>query len=314
MNQFEGDNTATLDFVLDETECPAAKTRLLSDGIHPNNRFFKPGEVTGDRGCTACGNCVDACPVVSEKYRFVFFQNQRTSMALETMVGIECRRCYKCIVSCPQVSKSVKEYALGFRRGEKAVHLLTAVNVGLLALSGIALLHYGDFLPPFESNILKYAHRVLGILLLFMPFLYWMVDKKHMIRFLRKVFVWNRDDLHWMKELIKHIATSSKIPMPYKKEFNVGQKTWYLYIICLLFPVLGTTGIIQWLGLSYGLVGDSLLSVCILIHMIFALITDLLLFVHIYLKYLRKWIILISDLVRTFLQKGHLRYSTLYKS
>ena len=132
MNQTEPQNTETLDHVLDETECPVARMRLLSDGINPNNRFFEPDDVIGDRGCTACGNCVDACPVVREKYRFVFLQSQRTSMALENMVGIECRRCYKCIVSCPQVSKAVKEYALGFRRGEKTVHLLAALTIVLL--------------------------------------------------------------------------------------------------------------------------------------------------------------------------------------
>ena len=109
MNASEKSNVRTLNYLLDEKECPVARMRLFSDGVNVNNRFYHPDEVIGDRGCTACGNCVDACPVVREKYHFVFLQNQRTSMALENMVGTECRRCYKCIASCPQVSKSVKE-------------------------------------------------------------------------------------------------------------------------------------------------------------------------------------------------------------
>ncbi len=307
-------NTKSVDFLLDEIECPVARMRLLSDGINQNNRFFLPDEVAGDRGCTACGNCVDACPVVEEKHHFVFLQNQRTSMALENMVGIECRRCFKCIASCPQVNKPLKEYALAFRRGERMVHLLTAIIIVSLAATGITRLHYGDFLPLFETNLLKYAHRVFGIFLILMPVLYLIVDKRHMGRFLLKVFKWDRTDLEWVKGLIRHIKSSEEYPMPHKEEFNPGQKAWYLYIICIMMPVLGITGIIKWSGLSFGNVNASLLNASTLIHMIIALTTDLLLFVHVYLKYLRNWAILTSDIIKTFIKKGHLRYSVLYKS
>ncbi len=307
-------NTKSVDFLLDEIECPVARMRLLSDGINQNNRFFQPDETAGDKGCTACGNCVDACPVVKEKHRFVFLQNQRTSMALENMVGIECRRCYKCIASCPQVNKPLKEYALAFRRGERMIHLLTAIIIVSLAATGIVRLHYSDFLPLFETNLLKYAHRVFGIFLLLMPVLYLIVDRRHMGRFLLKVFKWDRTDLEWVKGLIRHIKSSEEYPMPHKEEFNPGQKAWYLYIICIMMPVLGITGIIKWSGLSFGNVNASLLNASTLIHMIIALTTDLLLFVHVYLKYLRNWAILTSDIIKTFIKKGHLRYSVLYKS
>lgn len=313
MTQAAQMNIRTVDLLLDEVECPVARMRLLSDGVNQNNRFLLPDQVTGDRGCTACGNCVDACPVVKEKYRFVFPQNQRTSMALEHMVGIECRRCYKCIVSCPQVSKPIKEYALAFRRGERIIHLLTALVIISLALSGITLLHYSDLLPPFETTILRYAHRALGAILILMPLLYFIVDWNHMLRFLRKVFRWDRSDWEWLKELLRHIRDSKGHPVPQRGEFNPGQKAWYLYVICILFPVLGVTGIIQWLGLSYGYVNVSVLGVCMLLHMIFALATDMLLFVHVYLKYLRNWAILTFDIMKTFLKEKHVRYSVLYR-
>ena len=313
MTQSAQMNIRTVDLLLDEAECPVARMRLLSDGVNQNNRFLLPDEVTGDKGCTACGNCVDACPVVREKYRFVFTQNQRTSMALENMVGIECRRCYNCIVSCPQVSKPIKEYALAFRRGEKIIHLLTAFIIISLALSGITLLHYSDLLPVFETTILRYAHRVLGVILILMPLLYFIADRNHMLRFLRKVFRWDRSDWEWLKALLRHIKDNKAHPVPPRGEFNPGQKAWYLYIICILFPVLGVTGIIQWLGLSYGYVNVSVLGVCMLIHMIFALMTDMLLFVHVYLKYLRNWAILAFDIMKTFLKERHVRYSVLYR-
>jgi len=305
-------NFNMIDWLLDETECPVARMRLFSEGINTNARLFNPDDVLGDRACIACGNCVDSCPVVKEKYGFVFLQNQRTSMALETMVGNECRRCYKCVNACPQVTKSIKEYALAFRRGEKIVHFLSAAIVVSLALSGITLMHYSDYLPMREVVMLRWTHRILGIFLLLMPFLYYLLDKSHMIRFCNKIFRWGREDWEWLKALISHIGNNSKHSLPPRVQFNPGQKAWYLYIIGIIFPVLGITGIMQWIGLDYGYINASFLSLIMLIHMIFALATDMLLFIHLYLKYLRNWIIFIFDIVRGFFRKRHLNYSVLY--
>ena len=85
-------------------------------------------------------------------------------------------------------------------------------------------------------------------------------------------------------------------------------------VIFIIFPVLGLTGILQWLGLDYGWGSASFLSLTMLVHMIFALATEVLLFVHIYLKYLRNWAILTFDVVRAFMKRGHLVYRLLYSS
>lgn len=282
--------------------------RLFSDGINTNTRLCLPDEVIKDQACLACGNCVDACPVVREKDGFVFVQNQRTSMALEAMVGEECRRCYKCIIACPQVGKYIKEYTLGFRRGEKIIHLVTAGLVVSLAATGITLMHYTKFLPAAEIEVLRWAHRILGIFFLLMPVLYFILDRRHLLRFLKNIIVWGRTDWDWLKRLVLHIGSSKKYAMPPRMQFNPGQKFWYLYIVCIIFPVLGITGILQWLGLDYGYINAHFLSQIMLVHMIFALTTDMLLFIHLYLKYLRDWAILTLDLIKVFITKRHLIY------
>ena len=92
-------------------------------------------------------------------------------------------------------------------------------------------------------------------------------------------------------------------------EFNPGQKIWYLYIIGVL-PILAATGLLLMFGLdntaSFGYLFIKF------VHLFFALTTDLMLFVHIYLKYLRKWAILVWDIVRVFFEKRHLNYAELY--
>ena len=184
------------DYILDEILCPVARMRLLSDGMNENNRLLAYETVIGDKACLSCGNCVDACPVVTEKHGFIYLPNQRTSMALEHMVGLECRRCYRCIQSCPQVDKPMKEYAAGFRRGEKIIHILVAVSIVLLALSGMTLTHYRYILPSLEIFVLDFTHRVTGVILMALPFLYFMLDRKHLTRWLKKVFLWKRIDMN----------------------------------------------------------------------------------------------------------------------
>lgn len=305
-------NTKALDPLLDETQCPVARTRLLSSGVNQNTRLFKPTPVVGDKGCLACGNCVDACPVVREKKGFVFLQNQRTSMALEHMVGEECRRCFSCIKACPQVTKGVKEYAGAFRRGEKIVHFLTAAIIVLLAATGIMLSHYSFILPALEIRVLSWIHRLFALFLLFMPVLYFVLDRRHMIRTFKKAFTWRPTDRDWVDTLIRHIKDNQRFSLPLKVQFNPIQKGWYIYVACIVFPVLGVTGIIQWLGLDYGSISRPWLSFVMLIHMLFALITDILVFVHVYIKYLRNWGILCFDLFRVFKAKRHLIFPLLY--
>jgi cytochrome b subunit of formate dehydrogenase len=299
-------NTQMLDFLLDENRSPVARMRLFSEGLNENHRILAGDQIMGDRGCIACGNCVDACPVVKDKRRFVFIQNQRTSMALENMVAEECRRCYNCIKSCPQVSKPIKEYAAGFRRGEKIIHFLTAAIILSLAFTGITLSHYQELLPAAEGTLLRYMHRIMGGMLIFMPLLYMFLDKKHLVRFLSRIFAWSRGDIEWLKNFSRRLIDSKATPEPFRGEFNPAQKAWYLFIIVIMMPVLSLTGVLLLFGKDF--LGPALFDRTMLTHMGVALATDLLLFVHVYVKYLRKWGILCLEMIKALATKGHVFY------
>jgi len=293
------------DYILDEILCPVARMRLLSDGINDNNRLLGYGPVIGDKACIACGNCVDACPVVTENHGFIKLQNQRTSMALEHMVGLECRRCYRCIRSCPQVDKPIKEYAASYRRGEKTIHMLVAVSIVLLALTGMILSHYRDILPSVEVFLLDFTHRVFGLTLMVVPYLYFLLDRQHLLRWLKKVFLWKKIDWLWAGMLIRHFKDSRNNPMPYTGEFNPGQKAWYLFIT-LMIPLMTVTGLILLMGFSSE--HTSFYSNVKLLHMAVALVTDLFLLIHIYLKYLRNWGLKIAAILTSYKQRRHLNY------
>ena len=293
------------DYILDESICPVARMRLLSDGMSYNNRLLAYETVMGDKACLSCGNCVDACPVVIENHGFIYLPNQRTSMALEHMVGLECRRCYRCIQSCPQVDKPIKEYAASFRRGEKIIHLLAAISIVLLALSGMALAHNRDILPPLETFLLDVIHRAVGVILAGLPFLYFVLDRKHLVRWLKKVFHWNRIDWLWIKKLMLHIKEHRKNPMPYRGEFNTGQKAWYLFIT-LMIPLMAVTGFILLLGFKS--THTSFYTNVKLLHIALAFITDIFLLIHVYFKYLRNWGLKIYAIAKSYKDRRHLNY------
>ena len=101
------------DIILDTKEPPVARFRLLSRGMEPYHRLDikdEESDVTGDKGCLACGNCVDSCPVLRKFPERFQLTEQRTSFALEACVGEDCEQCYSCVLACPQVDTSYKDY------------------------------------------------------------------------------------------------------------------------------------------------------------------------------------------------------------
>jgi Fe-S-cluster-containing dehydrogenase component len=77
----------------------------------------------GHKECLGCGNCVDICPFLSREPSRRDKTNQRTSMALESIVGEDCDLCDACILTCPQVDTTIKNYVVNHRMVEALVRL-----------------------------------------------------------------------------------------------------------------------------------------------------------------------------------------------
>ncbi len=304
--------SGVLSDILDENFSPVGRMRLFSKGIQPNNRLADYEEARADRGCLACGNCVDACPVVREKKRFVFLQNRRTSMSLEAIVGDECRRCYRCVQNCPQVNKETREYAFGFRRGEKFAHTLLACGIFTLMSTGIFLYHYRPMIPEVHSALLTFLHILAGIVIILLPFIYRKVDGRHFKRLLKSAWNWKdsrEDDKAWWKEFRAFLRHPIRNTLPRWREFNPYHKFWICYL-CVALPILVVTGIGNFL--DKGVLGEGLYNVCYGIHSFVALCTDLLVLTHLYFKLLR-WIIrTCGDMYRSWKQSSTFNYPYLY--
>ena len=311
MDLFEAlTKSKNLTHILDNNNSPVARMRLFSTGVGINNCIFMHEKITGDKSCLACGNCVDACPVVRDKRRFVFLHNQRTSMSLENVVGDECRRCFACVRACPQVSKPVKEYVIGFRRAEKIVHTLLAGLIFCLAATGILIYHYGEGIPPIHRGVFRYFHIFLGVVLILAPALYFSLDKKKFKRTFKNAFNFNKNDVQWVKDLWKHLRKPSQYAMPFWGEFNTYQKFWIVYLSCVL-PILALTGLIKiFAGLND--TTTAWLTVVMGVHAAAAFCTDILVLMHIYVKYLKNITRICSEMYRRWQGKNDLQYAFLY--
>lgn len=122
------DVLGALERILDISEPPVARCRLLSSGFGPSHTLKAGDDLTGSRACLGCGNCVDICSLLAREPARFKKTAQRTSLALETMVGTDCDRCYACVMSCPQVDTTIKHYIVKTRTIEQLRHLLARLK------------------------------------------------------------------------------------------------------------------------------------------------------------------------------------------
>ncbi len=94
---------------------PVGRCRLLSSGFSPTHALNIVEDISGHKECLGCGNCIDICPVLFREPSRREKTEQRTSMALETLVGEDCDQCDACVMVCPQVDTTVKNYIVNHR-------------------------------------------------------------------------------------------------------------------------------------------------------------------------------------------------------
>ena len=94
---------------------PVGRCRLLSSGFNPGHTLNISEDISGHKECIGCGNCIDICPFLFREPSRRQKTEQRTSMALESIVGEDCDQCDACILVCPQVDTTIKNYVVNRR-------------------------------------------------------------------------------------------------------------------------------------------------------------------------------------------------------
>ena len=107
-----------LNEILNTHNTPVGRCRLLSSGFSPGHALNIVEDISGHKECLSCGNCIDICPFLFREPTRREKTEQRTSMALESIVGEDCDQCGACILACPQVDTTIKSYVVNRRMVE----------------------------------------------------------------------------------------------------------------------------------------------------------------------------------------------------
>jgi cytochrome b subunit of formate dehydrogenase len=208
----------------------------------------------------------------------------RTSMLLEHVVGSECRRCYACVAACPQIEQPLKEYVRAFRRVERASHWTLLVSYLALLATGVLINHWSEGLPKDLRLLLGTVHRVFTVGLVFAPVLYAVMDRDHFAMALRRSLSWSAADGAWFRSTWAWLKSGGKAPgaVLNRGAFNPGQRLWYLYVPVAIAG-FGGSGIVKWVGPS--VFSSSAVSTATYVHVVVAVLTDVLLVVHVLLKF-----------------------------
>ncbi len=271
--------TEILDGILDRVHPPVARCRIISNGRARNHTLDVEEDLSGTRACLACGNCVDACPVVASKPPGTMFV--KTSMLLEHVVAAECRRCDQCVAACPQVHRGMKDYVRAFRRIERAAHWTLLVCYLVLMTSGILINHWGDGLPSDLRYLVGLVHRIFAVGLLLAPILFLLFDPQHLRFAARSACTWTPEDRVWFRDAWAWLKSGGKAGAIRRGAFNPAQRLWYLYVPAAL-AVFATSGAVKWLGAD--ILGKGAVTAATYVHVTLAVVTDVLLVLHIALK------------------------------
>jgi cytochrome b subunit of formate dehydrogenase len=268
-----------MDGLLDTAHPPVARFRIMSTGLAPNHTLDSSNDIAGSEACLACGSCVDACPVVASKLEGTMFV--RTSMLLEHVVAGSCRRCFRCVAACPQVTGELKDYARSFRAVERASHWLVLVSYLSLMTTGMLIHHWAQQLPSDLHRLLGGLHRACGVGLLLAPVLFFALDRHHWVMAIRRSLSWSADDGAWFRNAWRWLASAGKRGEVQRGAFNPGQRIWYLYVP-LAIATFAITGAIKWMGPQ--IAGKGIVSAATAVHVAVAIVTDVLVLVHVWLK------------------------------
>lgn len=279
MNDVLPRRTVVLERILDQVHPPVARFRIISNGLARNHTLKAEDDLNGTRACLSCGNCVDGCPVIASKPEGTMFV--RTSMLLENRVGDECRRCYKCVAACPQVSKPIKDYVRNHRRIERVSHWDLLASYLILMSTGILINHWGNDLPGDLRFALGAIHRLFTVCLVAAPILFFLFDRRHFMMAAHQALAWAKEDTVWISNSWKWITSLGREGTLKRGAFNPGQRFWYMYVPTAI-TIFAITGAIKWLGPE--VVGESAVWAATVVHVTIAVLTDVLVALHIYLK------------------------------
>jgi len=171
------------------------------------------------------------------------------------------------------------EEIVKYQRSTRVLHWIHTVAFILLFITGL-IIFIPAFGPAAAGGATRIVHRVAALLFLIIPIIRFIMGPGSSLKALLKAFVWDSDDLGWLKAAPRYYFLGDTEAMPPQGEMNSGQKLWWLVTV-VSWAVFGVTGLIMWFGKEA--LGPGALTTMVLLHDIMMAIVIPMIFVHIYL-------------------------------
>jgi formate dehydrogenase subunit gamma len=171
-----------------------------------------------------------------------------------------------------RVVERFKKRTIWFHWIHTAAFLVLLVTGAILFLPGLG--------GPAAGGLTRSIHRIAVIFFVGAPIVYFIINPKMTLHFIKETFTWGRNDLEWVSRAPDYYFGGDEEKMPPQGHVNTGQKMWQLI-------VLGTGILFLFSGFIMWFLKDSvptgLFQWCVIVHDIAFLLAFLMLLVHVYL-------------------------------
>jgi formate dehydrogenase gamma subunit len=129
-----------------------------------------------------------------------------------------------------------------FRTSVIWIHWLHMVAFAILAISGsMMFFHLANFSSGAQIHT---VHRITAAFFVLIPVVYSIAAPVSSMTFLKEAFLWNMDDIAWLKASLRYYFYN-RGKMPPQGRINGDQKLWQLVVI-LTSVILIFTGVVLW--------------------------------------------------------------------
>lgn len=172
----------------------------------------------------------------------------------------------------PRVVERFKKRSIWFHWIHTAAFIALVVTGAILFFPGLGGVASG--------GATRVIHRIAVVIFVLAPVVYFFLNPKMALHFIKETLTWTKDDMGWLKAAPSYYFGGPEENMPPQGHVNTGQKMWQFIVLGtgILFLITGT---IMWFFKN--IVSPDIFQWCVIIHDVSFLLAFLMLLVHIYL-------------------------------
>jgi len=153
-----------------------------------------------------------------------------------------------------------------------AAFLILIVTGAILFIPGLG--------APAAGGLTRLIHRIAVVLFVGAPVLYFVLNPKMSLHFIKETLTWGKEDIEWVTKAPDYYFGGAEEKMPPQGHINTGQKMWQVVVLGTgtLFLV---TGFLMWF--LKDILAPGIFQWCVIVHDVAFILAFLMLLVHIYL-------------------------------